>query len=125
VQELLLHRLIAQLQTTAEALRLLESVRHVGWESYAPRILARIADTDAVIRNRPELAQYFQSLRESTGYTTYSIKDWRLLSDDTNVKFYGAPVWVGDCTAISQILPEIGRASCRERGYRTGADGEP
>ena len=106
VQELLLHRLIAQLQTTAEALRLLESVRHVGWDSYAPRILARIADTDAVIRNQPELAQYFQSLRESTGYTTYSIKDWRLLSDDTSVKFSGAPVWVGNTTAISQILPD-------------------
>lgn len=74
LQELLLHRLIAQLQTTAEALRLLESVRHAGWDSYAPRVLARIADTDAVIRNQPELAQYFQSLRESTGYTTYSIK---------------------------------------------------
>ena len=107
VQELLLHRLIPQLQTIPEALTLLASVRHSGWDSYAARILARISDTNQIIRNQPELAKYFQTLRESSGYTTYSIKDWHLLSDDTNVKFAGAPFWAGNTTTISEILPEF------------------
>ncbi|WP_022871618.1 glycosyltransferase [Yaniella halotolerans] len=105
VQELLLHRLIPRIQTISAALALIDSLRATGWDSYAPRILARISDTEAVTREQPELAEYFQKLRESRGYTTYSIKDWRLLSDDTNVKFSGAPVWADNTTSISEVLP--------------------
>src|SRR5699024_6801714 len=64
VQECLLYRLFPQLQTIPEALTLLASVRHSGWDSYAARILARISDTNQIIRNQPELAKYFQTLRE-------------------------------------------------------------
>ena len=111
VQELLLHRLIPQIQTIPAALALLDSVRATEWNSYAPRILARISDTEAVTRGKPELAEYFQQLRESSGYTTYSIKEWRLLSDDTSVKFSGTPVWVGNTTPISEVLPDFDQQS--------------
>lgn len=105
IQELLLHRIIPQLRSIPDALQLLAVVRQTGWASYAPRILAKIADTDAVIQDHPELADYFQTLRESTGYTTYSIKDWRLLTDGTNVRFSGAPVWAGKTAPIAEVLP--------------------
>lgn len=107
VQELLLHRLIAGLDNVKDALQLLNVVRSAGWTSYAPRILARIADTEAILRHHPELAEYFQTLRESTGYTTYSIKDWHLLSDGTNVRYSGAPVWTQQTIPADQILSEF------------------
>lgn len=106
VQELLLHRLIAGLDTVKDVLELLETVRKSEWSSYAPRLLAKIADTEAVVKEQSELADYFQTLRESSGYTTYSIKDWRLLSDGTKVRRAGAPVWAQQTTGITDILPE-------------------
>lgn len=104
VQELLLHRTIAGLAVVSDALELLASVRQAGWDSYAPRILAKIADTEAVVTDRPELAAYFKTLRESTGYTTYSIKDWRLLGDGTDVQYSRAPVWAQQITQINDVL---------------------
>ncbi|GAA2044967.1 hypothetical protein GCM10009720_27370 [Yaniella flava] len=106
VQELLLHRLIAQLENVSDALVLLDTVRRTGWDSYAPRVLAKIADTEAVLRDRPELADYFKRLRESRGYTTYSIKDWCLIGDGTNVRISGAPVWTRNIEHIADILYE-------------------
>lgn len=106
LQELLLHRIIAGIDTVSAALELLEVSSQAGWENYAPRILAKIADTEAVLKDRPELADYFRALRESTGYTTYSIKDWCLLSDGTNIRSSGAPVWTKQTTCITDILPD-------------------
>ncbi|HEY4536179.1 MAG TPA: hypothetical protein VIG71_09465, partial [Enteractinococcus sp.] len=104
VQELLLHRLIGSLESLPEALRLLETIRNTGWKKYGPRILARIGDTEAVIKNSPELAEYFQLVRDRTGYTTYSIKDWRLIGDGTNLRRPDAPVWSGRTTSIQKLI---------------------
>lgn len=113
VVELLLHRLIMRLKTIRAALQLLEILRGMQWDNYAPRILARIADTEAVLAQRPELAEYFHELRHRTGYTTYSIKDWRLLSDGTNLAFPKAPVWTNRMTAIDEILPKFSGQNLR------------
>jgi len=113
VVELLLHRLIMRLKTIRAALQLLEILRTMQWDNYAPRILARIADTEAVLAQRPELAEYFHELRHRTGYTTYSIKDWRLLSDGTNLAFPKAPVWTNRMTAIDEILPKFSGQNLR------------
>src|SRR5699024_2617965 len=90
--ELMLHRLIMRLATIQEALDLTDILRATHWDNYAPRVLAKIADTEAILTNRPELAEYFDELRNRSGYTTYSLKDWHLLSDGTNLAFPKAPV---------------------------------
>src|SRR5690625_1313801 len=59
VQELLLHRLIAKIPSVEQALELLEVLQSSKWKSYAPRVLARIADTEAVLREQPKFANYF------------------------------------------------------------------
>src|SRR5699024_828732 len=79
----------------------------------------RIADTEAVLAQRPELAEYFFELRHRTGYTTYSIKDWRLLSDGTNFAFSKAPVWANHTTAIEDLLPEFSGKSVGIEGIAT------
>src|SRR5699024_4023196 len=119
VVELLLHRLIMRLKTIRAALDLLDILRARQWDSYAPRVLARIADTEAVLAQRPELAEYFFELRHRTGYTTYSIKDWRLLSDGTNFAFSKTPVWANHTTAIEDLLPEFSGKSVGIEGIAT------
>ena len=106
VQELLLHRLIAVLDSVSDALKLLDTIRNTGWKKYGPRILARIGDTESVLKSRPDLAEHFQVLRERTGYTTYSIKDWRLIGDGTSLLRPDAPVWSGRTTAIQKLLEQ-------------------
>jgi glycosyltransferase involved in cell wall biosynthesis len=107
VQELLLHRTIAGLHTHTEALELLDVVRSVGWEAYAPRVLARLADTEAILRERPELSDYFQQLYKQSGYTTYSIKDWHLISVGIDLQYRQAPAWSGSMISIDDLLPEV------------------
>ena len=106
IQELLLHRLIAQISNIAEALELLDLLKDSAWSSYAPRVLARIADTETVLRTRPEYAEYFETLRRSDGYAPYSIKDWVLIGDGTPVQYSGAPYWTGRIQHIEELLPE-------------------
>src|SRR5690625_953822 len=105
-QELLLHRLIPKLQNVPDAIELLELLYESDWGNYAPRVLARIADTEAVLRKRPHLAETFKTLRTSKDYAPYSIKDWHLLNDGTKVEYSGAPYWTGQVTDISDVLPE-------------------
>lgn len=107
IQELLLHRTIAQLRTTQEALDLLDIVRMSDWDSYAPRILARIADTEVVLAERPELTEYFSALSSSKGYAPYSIKDWYLLTDGSGMEPTGAPHWAGNATSVNQLFPDV------------------
>lgn len=104
VQELLLHRFIAGLESVSDAIKLLDTIRHTSWKKYGPRVLARIGDTEAVLKLRPDLAEHFQILRERTGYTTYSIKDWRLIGDGTNLRRPDAPVWSGRTTSIQKLV---------------------
>src|SRR5699024_814114 len=111
--ELLLHRLILRLKTIRASLQLLEILRTMQWDNYTPRILESIADTEAALTQRPELAEYFHELRHRTDYTTYSIKDWRLLSDGTNLAFPKAPVWTNRMTAIDEILPKFSGQNLR------------
>src|SRR5699024_9589726 len=113
VVELLLHRLIMRLKTIRAALQLLEILRGMQWDNYAPRILARIADTEAVLAQRPELAEYFHELRLRTGYTTYPIIDCLLHSDSTNLAFLIAPVLTNRITAIDEILPKFSGLNLR------------
>src|SRR5699024_5743012 len=110
---LLLHRLIMRLKTLRAALPLLEILRAMQWDNSAPRILPRIADTEEVLAQRRELPEYFHQLRHRTGYTTYSIQDWRLLSDGTNLAFPEAPVWTDRMTAIDEILPKFSGQNLR------------
>ncbi|GAA4119656.1 glycosyltransferase [Enteractinococcus coprophilus] len=104
IQELLLHRLVAGLESIPDAINLLDTIRHTSWKKYGPRILARIGDTEAVLKSRPDLAEHFQILRERTGYTTYSIKDWKLVSDGTNLRRPDAPVWTSRTTPIQELV---------------------
>ncbi len=105
--ELMLHRLIMRLATIQEALDLTDILRATHWDNYAPRVLAKIADTEAILTNRPELAEYFDELRNRSGYTTYSLKDWHLLSDGTNLAFPKAPVWVSRMTSIHDVVSKL------------------
>lgn len=107
VQELLLHRTIARLATVEHAVALLKLIRDTHLGVYGPRILARIADTEAVLKVHPELDEHLQSLRKRTGYTTASLKQWRMLSDGTHLLFPGAPVWTGRSTPITTIIEEL------------------
>ena len=106
VQELLLHRLISGLDSVSEAIKLLDIIQKTSWKKYGPRILARIGDTEAVLKLRPDLEGHFQILRERTGYTTYSIKDWRIIGDGTNLLRPDAPVWSGRTTAIQKLVEQ-------------------
>src|SRR5699024_4992847 len=63
VVEPLLHRLFIRLKSIRAGLHLLEILRAMQWDNYASRILARIADTEEVLAQRPELDEYFHELR--------------------------------------------------------------
>lgn len=106
IVELLLHRTIAHLPSIDDAVRLLELIQATSWSQYGPRILARIGDTEAVLQRSPHLAEYFGVLRGRTAYTTYSIKDWRLISDGKNYRQPDAPVWASRITGITEILED-------------------
>lgn len=106
VQELLLHRTIPVLRTIEEAVQLINIVRSTELASYGPRILARISDTEAVLKHHPELDEHLESLRRRTGYTTSSLKDWRMLNDGTRLVYRDAPVWTGRSTSILDIVEE-------------------
>src|SRR5690625_5813056 len=73
VVELLLHRLIMRLKTIRAALQLLEILRTMQWDNYAPRILERVDDNEAVLALRPEIDEYFHEVRTRSDYTTFSM----------------------------------------------------
>src|SRR5699024_10966241 len=104
VQELLIHRTIAQLPHISAAVELIELLHESDWATYAPRILARIADTEAVLSQHPHLAEVFKTLRAEKEHAPYSIKDWRLLGDRTKLQYKGAPFWTDRVTAIDDVL---------------------
>lgn len=107
VQELLLHRTIARLRRVADAVDLIELTHESSWASYAPRVLARIADTEAVLRDYPHLAETFKDLRAAKDHAPYSLKDWRLIGDGTKLQYAGAPYWTGQITNIQEVLPDV------------------
>ncbi len=106
VKELLLHRTISILTTVDEAVTLIKLIRGTHLATYGPRILARIADTEAVLRQHPELEEHFQVLKRSTTYTASSLKSWRILTDGSSLIAPGTPVWTGRSTSILKIIDE-------------------
>lgn len=108
IQELLLHRTIAQLDSTESAIQLLDAIRGTGWKRYEPRILARIGNTEALLAKRPELSDYLHVLRKRSGYTTSSITDWCIIGDDTDLSTSDAPVWSSLITRLHDVVDSDG-----------------
>lgn len=113
IQELLLHRTIAQLDSIETAVQLLDAIRGTGWRRYEPRILARIGNTEAILAERPELSEYLDALRKRPGYTTSSITDWHIIGDNSWVDVLDAPVWSRHITRFQDIVDNDGNRTLR------------
>lgn len=113
IQELLLHRTIAQLDSIETAIQLLDTIRGTGWRRYEPRILARIGNTEAILAERPELSEYLDALRKRSGYTTSSITDWHIIGDKSWGAVPDAPVWSSHITPLQDIVDNHGSRTIR------------
>lgn len=107
VYELLLHRTVGLLDTTEDALSLLKIASDAGWVSYMPRILARLTDLNSIYELYPEYVTYIDgALNTEALFTTYSIRDWRILADDITLKSDVNSAWSRQIVNIQAIVEE-------------------
>lgn len=105
IYELLLHRTIAQLVSIEEALELLKVASETGWVSYLPRILAKITDIDSVREDYPQYGANIDEAQETeTRFTTYSIKDWRILTHNMSLNFDTNSAWSRQMEDVMDIV---------------------
>lgn len=105
VRELLLYRLISRLGDTDDVTKLLHNLQNSEWEDYAPRALAKIADTDELVRNHPGLATLLERIyADRSGATNYSLSRWRLIGDADRLQRPKSPPWSRRVSSLATIL---------------------
>lgn len=105
VYELLLHRTVAQLDSTEDAINLLLIASDAGWVSYAPRILARITDLDGARKQYPSYVEYInEALQTEALFTTYSVRDWHIVTNDVSLKYDKNSAWSRQLVDIQDIV---------------------
>lgn len=108
VSELLLHRVIARLMSLEETLDLLAIASESGWNSYLPRILARIPDIGRTRLAHPEYGNHIDhALRVDKSHTTYTTRDWVLITNELSVKYDRNSVWSRKMTDVAEILGTV------------------
>lgn len=120
VQEVVLYRLISRLESTDDAIKLLYILENSLWEDYAPRVLARVADTDELLREYPDLSTLLQRIYEDrSGATNYSLGSWRLIGDPDRIQRSKSPPWSRRATSLSDIINRKRHSVLRASDIRT------
>ena len=105
VYELLLHRTIAQLSSPKSILELLVAASAAGWKAYEPRIVAKLPDLVAIREQYPEYAKFVEDgQNQELIYSTYSVRDYHLISNDFDLKYDKNSSWTRQLTDIDSIL---------------------